>query len=75
MMLKFVSKFVLEILPSVTATVIGAYIVNHYIISKPANPPAAARAAMAAASICSRPRRLRWSIAACRTTSPRAAAQ
>lgn len=46
-MLKFVSKFVLEILPSVTATVIGAYIVNHYIISKPANPPAAAMASTA----------------------------
>ena len=46
-MLKFVSKFVLEILPSVTATVIGAYIVNHYIISKPANPPAAAIASTA----------------------------
>jgi hypothetical protein len=37
-MLKFVSKFVLEILPSIVATVIGAYIVNHYIIAKPANP-------------------------------------
>lgn len=50
-MLKFVSKFVLEILPSVTATVIGAYIVNHYIISRPANPPAAAIASTAVPGI------------------------
>jgi hypothetical protein len=33
-MLKFVSKFVLDILPSVVATIVGAYIVNHYIIPK-----------------------------------------
>jgi hypothetical protein len=46
-MLKFVSKFVLEILPSVTATVIGAYIVNHYVISRPASPPATAVASTA----------------------------
>jgi hypothetical protein len=35
-MLKYVSKFVLDILPSVIATVVGAYIVNHYIVPKPA---------------------------------------
>src|SRR4051794_4097758 len=35
-MLKYLSKFVLEILPSVVATIIGAYIVNHYIAPKPA---------------------------------------
>jgi len=42
-MLNYLKKFALEILPSVAATVIGAYIVNHYI-SKPANdaPVAAA---------------------------------
>ena len=34
-MLKYVSKFTLDILPSLLATVIGAYIVNHYIVSKP----------------------------------------
>src|SRR5215510_9420004 len=34
-MLNYLKKFALEILPSVAATVIGAYIVNHYI-SKPA---------------------------------------
>jgi hypothetical protein len=34
-MLNYLKKFSLEILPSVAATVIGAYIVNHYI-SKPA---------------------------------------
>jgi hypothetical protein len=42
-MLKFVSKFVLDILPSVVATIVGAYIVNHYIIPKAgSDKPAAA---------------------------------
>jgi hypothetical protein len=42
-MLKYVSKFALDILPSVVATIIGAYIVNHYIVTKPgANAPIAA---------------------------------
>lgn len=42
-MLKYVSKFFLEIFPSIIATVVGAYIVNHYIISKPdADAPKAA---------------------------------
>lgn len=43
-MLKYVSKFALDILPSVVATIIGAYIVNHYIVAKPATdaPVAAA---------------------------------
>jgi hypothetical protein len=35
-MLKYVSKFVLDVFPSVIATIIGAYIVNHYIVNKPA---------------------------------------
>ena len=35
-MLKYVSKFMLDVLPSLLATVIGAYIVNHYIANKPA---------------------------------------
>ena len=30
-MLKYLSKFAMDILPSVAATIIGAYIVNHYI--------------------------------------------
>jgi hypothetical protein len=34
-MLKYVSKFTLDILPSVVATIVGAYIVNHYIVTKP----------------------------------------
>jgi hypothetical protein len=34
-MLKYVSKFAMDILPSVAATIIGAYIVNHYIANKP----------------------------------------
>ena len=41
-MLKYVSKFALDILPSVVATIIGAYIVNHYINAKPAEAPVAA---------------------------------
>ena len=42
-MLKYASKFFFEkVLPSVMATVAGAYIVNHYIVSKPADAPAAA---------------------------------
>jgi hypothetical protein len=34
-MLKLVSKFAMDILPSVAATIIGAYIVNHYINIRP----------------------------------------
>jgi hypothetical protein len=34
-MLKYVSKFALDVLPSVAATIIGAYVVNHYIVAKP----------------------------------------
>jgi hypothetical protein len=42
-MLRYVWKFALDILPSVLATIIGAYIVNHYIVTKPgADAPAAA---------------------------------
>src|SRR4030081_2317978 len=39
----YLKKFAMEILPSVAATIIGAYIVNHYIVTKPgANAPVAA---------------------------------
>ena len=41
-MLKIASKFALDIFPSVIATIIGAYIVNHYIVSKPGEAPIAA---------------------------------
>jgi hypothetical protein len=41
-MLKIASKFAMDIFPSVIATILGAYIVNHYIISKPDAPTAAA---------------------------------
>jgi hypothetical protein len=41
-MLKLVSKFALDIFPSVIATILGAYIVNHYINTKPSNAPTAA---------------------------------
>jgi hypothetical protein len=52
-MLKYLFKFVLDILPPVTATVIGAFVVSHYI-----NPPAhsdVAKAAVAATAIESKP--------------------
>jgi hypothetical protein len=35
MLKKYLTKFTIDILPSVAATVIGAYIVNHYIVTKP----------------------------------------
>jgi hypothetical protein len=35
MLKKYVSKFAMDIVPSVAATIIGAYIVNHYIITRP----------------------------------------
>jgi hypothetical protein len=41
-MLKYLAKFASDILPSVAATIIGAYIVNHYITAKPAAPAPAA---------------------------------
>src|SRR5260370_13369040 len=34
MLKKYLSKFAMDILPSVAATIIGAYIVNHYIVTK-----------------------------------------
>ena len=34
-MLKYLSKMAMDILPSVVATILGAYIVNHYISNKP----------------------------------------
>ncbi|WKA29677.1 hypothetical protein [Bradyrhizobium roseum] len=43
-MLNYLKKFAVDIFPSVAATVIGAYIVNHYIVARPSSdaPPAAA---------------------------------
>jgi hypothetical protein len=35
MMLRYAAKFALDILPSLVATVLGAYIVNHYMVSSP----------------------------------------
>src|SRR6185295_12582152 len=40
-MLKYLTKFAMEIVPSVIATILGAYIVNHYITAKPAADPVA----------------------------------
>lgn len=39
-MLKYLNKLAMEIVPSVVATILGAYIVNHYINAKPATPAA-----------------------------------
>ncbi|NVN88085.1 MAG: hypothetical protein HXX15_18550 [Rhodopseudomonas sp.] len=44
---KYISKFISDILPSVVATIIGAYIVNHYIAAKPDAPAASAVVAKA----------------------------
>ena len=46
-MLSYLKKFVMDILPSVAATIIGAYIVNHYIVAKPEAPATAALSAAA----------------------------
>ena len=48
-MLSYLKSFVMQILPSVAATIIGAYIVNHYIVAKP-GPDAPATAVSAAQS-------------------------
>src|SRR6266702_2517717 len=40
-MVRYLSKFVLEVLPSIVATVVGAYIVAHYINPKAETPKAA----------------------------------
>jgi hypothetical protein len=47
-MLKYLSKITMDILPSVVATIIGAYIVNHYIATKPATDAPVAAAASTA---------------------------
>ena len=44
----YLKKFAMEILPSVAATIIGAYIVNHYIVSKPGTDAPVAAAVSAA---------------------------
>lgn len=49
-MLTFISKFVLNIFPSVAASVIGAYIVHNYIYVKPAVPPPAVAASTVASN-------------------------
>ncbi|KWV44432.1 hypothetical protein AS156_24290 [Bradyrhizobium macuxiense] len=41
-MLSYLKKFAMDIFPSVAATIIGAYIVNHYIVAKPQAPVTAA---------------------------------
>ena len=46
-MLKYLSKITMDILPSVVATILGAYIVNHYISNKADAPPVAAAVAPA----------------------------
>ena len=47
MIRKLLSKYFMEVIPSIVATVVGAYIVTHYINARPAadnKPPAAAAA-------------------------------
>ncbi len=52
MIQKFLSKYFFEVIPSIVATVVGAYIVTHYINSKPEaeKPPAAVSAPVKAAA-------------------------
>jgi hypothetical protein len=40
-MLKYLTKFAMDVLPSVVATILGAYIVNHYVNAKSDAPTAA----------------------------------
>ena len=47
-MLNYLKKFAVDIFPSVAATVIGAYIVNHYIVSRPSDAPPVATAVSSA---------------------------
>lgn len=49
-MLSYLKKFAVDIFPSVAATVIGAYIVNHYIVTKPGTGTPVAAAVSAADS-------------------------
>lgn len=48
-MLKYLKKLAMEIIPSVVATILGAYIVNHYINTKPDSPPSSIAAVASAA--------------------------
>jgi hypothetical protein len=48
-MLNYLKKFAMDILPSVAATIIGAYIVNHYIATKPGGDTPVAAAVSTAA--------------------------
>jgi hypothetical protein len=52
-MLNYLKMFVMQILPSVAATIIGAYIVNHYIVPKPGSesPAAAVSSAQSKAGV------------------------
>ena len=47
-MMNYLKKFTMDILPSVAATIIGAYIVNHYIATKPGGEAPAAAVSTAA---------------------------
>lgn len=52
MIQKFLAKYFFEVIPSIVATVVGAYIVTHYINSKPdaGKPPATVSTPVKAAS-------------------------
>ena len=49
-MLSYVKAFTMQVVPSVAATIIGAYIVNHYIVAPRTNPDAPPAASSAAHS-------------------------
>ena len=50
MIKKFLSKYILEVIPSILATVVGAYIVTHYINAKSDDKPKTAISAPAETS-------------------------
>jgi len=54
-MLSYLKKFAMDIFPSVAATIIGAYIVNHYIVVKPDAAATAAATASANSTTAAKP--------------------
>ncbi len=59
MIKKFLSKYILEVIPSILATVVGAYIVTHYINAKSDDKPKTAISAPAETSKDATPRTLK----------------
>ena len=69
MIKKFLSKYILEVIPSIFATVVGAYIVTHYINAKSDDKPKTTISAPAETSKDAAPRTLKADDSADRGTS------